>query len=89
MLVEREVGGSVADLGPINSHAISQHARSRHFNAVWPVVIIVAQSISEVEDSVLGYAGGVLGDIEVRGLDSTLSGRVRNEEEVELPIDDL
>lgn len=73
MLVESQVGGSVADLGSINSHTISEHARSRHFNAVWPVVVVVAQSISEVEDGILGYAGGVLRDIEVRGLDSSLS----------------
>lgn len=71
--MEVNIRGNVADLTAINSDLVCKHARSRDLNGVWPIVVIVAQSIGEVEDRVLRDVRGVLSDVEVSGLDCTLS----------------
>jgi hypothetical protein len=88
-LVEINIRGNVADLAAIDGDLVCEHARSRDLNGVWPIVVVVAQSIGEVEDRVLRDVRGVLSDVEVSGLDCTLGDWVRHEEEVKSAINNL
>lgn len=70
--MEINIRGNVADFAAIDGDLVCEHARSRDLNGVWPIVVVVAQSIGEVEDRVLRDKRGVLSDVEVSGLDCTL-----------------
>ena len=72
-LVEVNIGRNVADLAAIDSDLISQHARCRDLNGIGPVVIVVAESIGEVQNCILGYKRGILCNVEMSWLHSTLS----------------
>ena len=52
-LVQVHVRGDVANLRPVNGDLVSQHARSRDLDRVSPVIVVVAQSVGEVQDGVL------------------------------------
>lgn len=44
----------VTDLTAVDGNLVGKHARSRNLNRVGPVVIVVAESVCKVENSVLG-----------------------------------
>ena len=58
-LVEVHVGWDVTDLAAVDSDLVCQHARSRDLDRVSPVVVVIAESIREVQDGILGDLGGV------------------------------
>ena len=87
--MEVHIAGDGANLGAEAGNLVGEHAGGRDLDRVVPVVVVVAQGVREVQDGHLADVGGVLGDVEVRGLDGALGDGVRNEEEVELAIDDL
>jgi hypothetical protein len=52
-LVQINIRWNVSDLTAINGNFVSQHAWSWDLDRIWPVIVIEAESISKVEDSVL------------------------------------
>jgi hypothetical protein len=72
-LVKVNIGRNVADLAAIDSDLISQHARCRDLNGIGPIVIVIAESIGEVQNGILGYKRGIFCDIEMSWLHCTLS----------------
>lgn len=70
--MEVNIRGNVSDLATIDCDLISQHAGCRNFNGIWPVVIVVAEGIGEVQNGILGDQGRVLCNIEMGGFNSTL-----------------
>jgi len=87
--VKVNIGRNVADFTSVDGDLVGQHARGGDLDGIGPVVVVVAQSICEVQDGLLGDLRSILSDIEVSGLDGTLGDRVRNEEEIESALDDL
>ena len=71
--MEVNIGWNVADLAAIDSDLISQHARCRDLDGIGPVVIVVAESVGEVQNGILGYKRGILCNIEMSWLHGTLS----------------
>ena len=88
-LVEIHIAGDGANFWTEASDLVGQHAWSGDLNGVVPIVVIVTKRISEVKNRHLRDLGRVLGHIEVSGLDWALGHRVRNEEEVKLPVDNF
>jgi hypothetical protein len=88
-LVKVNIWWNVADLAAIDSDLISQHAWSWDLNGIWPVVIIVAERIGEVQNGVLWNEGGILCNIEMSWLNSTLGNWMRHKEEVKATFNDL
>lgn len=70
--MEVNIRGNVSDLATIDCDLISQHAGCRNLNRIWPVVIVVAEGIGEVQNSILRDQGRVLCNIEMGGFNSTL-----------------
>lgn len=66
------IRGNVADLAAIDGDLVGQHAWGRDLNGIWPVIVVVAESIGEVEDSIFRDKRGILSDVEVSRLDCTL-----------------
>lgn len=66
------IGWNVADLAAIDGDLVGQHAWGRDLDGIWPVVIVVAESIGEVEDGIFRDERSVLSDIEVSWLNRTL-----------------
>lgn len=87
--MEVDVGRDIADLRAVDRDLVGEHARRRDLDRVRPVVVVVAERVGEVEDRVLGDLGVVLRHVEVGRLDGALSNGMRDEEEVELAVDDL
>jgi hypothetical protein len=87
--VQVNVRRNISDFTSVDSNLICKHARSRDLDGIRPIVVVVAQRISEVQDSVLRDKGGVLSHIEVSGLNSTLSNCMRNEEEIEFAVNNF
>ena len=79
----------VSYLASVNGYFVGKHAWSWDLDRVWPVVVVKAKSISEVEDGVLGNVGGILCHVEMSGLHCTLGDVMRHQEEIELAINDL
>jgi len=52
-LVKVDIRGNVADFTAIDCDLVSQHARCGDLNGIWPVVVVVAESVGEIEDSIL------------------------------------
>lgn len=77
----------VSDLASVDGNLVRQHAWSWNFNRVCPVVVVVAQSVSEVKDCLLRDLGCVAGNVEVSRLHCSLSDAVGNQEEVERAVD--
>jgi len=88
-LVKVNTVRNVADLTTIDSDLISQHTRGGDLDGIGPVVVVVAESVGEVENGILGDVRCVLCYVEMGWLNSTLGDRVRNEEEIEASINDL
>ena len=87
--MEVHIAGDGANLRTEASNLVCEHAGGRNLDRIVPVVIVVAQGVCEVQDGHLADMRRVLGDVEMRRLDGTLGDGVRDEEEVELAIDDL
>lgn len=66
------IGWNVADLAAIDGDLVGQHAWGRDLDGIWPVVIVVAESIGEVENGIFRDERSVLSDIEVSWLNRTL-----------------
>ena len=71
--MEVNIRWNVTDLATIDGDLVSQHAGCRDLNRIWPIVIIVAEGISKVQNGILGDQGRVLCNIEMGGFNSTLS----------------
>lgn len=80
---------NVTDFTSIYGDLVSQHAWSGYLNGVGPVVIIVAESISKVQNRFLRNVGSVFCNIKVSRFHSTLGDRVRHEIEIELSVNDF
>ena len=52
--MEVHVRWDVADLAAVDGDLVSKHAGSWDLDGVGPVVVVVAESIGEVENGVLG-----------------------------------
>lgn len=52
-LVKVDVGRDVSYLTSIDGNLVSQHARGGNLDRIRPVVVVVAQGISEVKDCIL------------------------------------
>jgi hypothetical protein len=88
-LVEIDVRRDVTDFAAVDGDLICKHAGGGDLDGIGPVVIVVAQSVGEVEDGFLGDHRSILGYIEVSGLDCTLGHAVGDKEEIELAVNDL
>lgn len=87
--MEVHIAGDGTDLRAEASNLVCQHARSRDFDRVVPVVVIVAEGVREVQDGHLADRRRVLCHVEMRRLDGSLRHRVRHKEEIKLAIDDF
>ena len=67
------IRGNVSDLTAIDCDLVCEHARSWDLDGIGPVVVVVAESVGEVKDGLLGYHGGVLGYVEMSWLNGALS----------------
>jgi hypothetical protein len=79
----------VSNFTSVNSNLIGKHARCWDFDRISPVVVVVAERISEIQNSVLGNLGSVGGDVEVSWFDGSLSNRVWHKEEIEDTINNF
>ena len=77
-LVEIHIAGDRADLRAESGDLISQHAWGWDLDSVIPVVVVVAESIREVQDGHLADGRRVLSNIEMGRLDRALSHGVRH-----------
>ncbi len=84
-----DIRRDVADLAAIDGDLVSQHAWCGNLDRIWPVVIIVTECIGEVKDGILRDERGVLCNIEMGRLNSTLGNRMRHEEEIESALNDF
>lgn len=87
--MEVHVGRNVADLTAVNSNLVCEHARRRNLDRVRPIIIIVAQSVREVEDGIFGDFRRVKCHVEMRRLHSALRNGVRHKEEVKRAVNDF
>ena len=85
-LVEIYVARDRANFTAEASDLVSQHTWSGDLDGVVPIVVIVAQRISEVQDSHLRDLGRVLRHIEVSRLHWSLGYWMRYQEEVKFAI---
>ena len=83
------IAGDGSDLGSEASNLVGKHAGRRNLDRVVPVVVVVAEGVSEVENRHFRDLGRILGHIKVGRLDRALSDGVRHKEEVKLAINDL
>ena len=67
-----DVGRNGAYFRSETGDLVSEHARSRGLNRIVPVVVVVAQSVREVQDCHLADVRRVFGDVEVCRLHTTL-----------------
>jgi hypothetical protein len=87
--MEVNIRWNVTDLAAVDSDLVCKHARGRNLDRVRPVVVVVAEGIGEVKDSILRDLRRVLCDVEVSGLHGTLGYSVRHEEEVETTLNNF
>lgn len=66
------VGGNSANLGSEACDLVGKHAWRRGLDSVIPVVVVVTQSIGEVQDGHLADVRGVFSDVEVSRLHTAL-----------------
>ena len=87
--VEVNIWGNIADLTTVDGDLVGEHAWCWNLNGIRPIVVVVAQSIGEVQNGILGYQRSILSNIEVSWLHSTLSDGMGNEEEIKLAVDNF
>ena len=88
-LVHVNAWRDISDLTSVDGNLVGQHAWCWDLDGIRPVVVVVTKSVGEVEDSILGDQGGVLGDIEMSGLHGSLGNLMGHEEEIEFAVDDF
>ena len=81
-----DIGRNIAYITSIKSKSISQHAWSRNFNWIRPVVIIIAKCIGKIQYRVFSKLWCILSYIKVGRFNSSLGCRMRNKEKIKLPI---
>lgn len=81
------VGGNGSDFGAEACDLVSEHAWGGNLDGVIPVVVVVAKSVCEVENSHLADLGVIFSHVEMSRLHTTLSHRVGHQEEVKSTID--
>lgn len=57
-----------SNFGAEASNLVCKHARSRNFDGVVPVVVVVAQSVGKVQNRHLAYVGRVFSYVEMSRL---------------------
>lgn len=70
-------------------YLISQHYWSGYLNRVVPIVVVVAKGVGKIENGFFRNIGLVFSDVEVGWLNWSLSHSVRDQEEVELTVDNF
>lgn len=75
-LVEVDVGRNCAYFGSETGDLVGEHARSGGLDRIVPIVVVVAQSVREVQDCHLADVRRVFGDVEVSRLHTTLRHRM-------------
>jgi len=78
-----------ANFASESGNLISQHNWSGYLDRVVPIVVVVAEGVSEVENGFFRNIGLVFCDVEMGWLDWSLSHSVRDQEEVELTVDNF
>lgn len=87
--MDLNIWGNISDLTSVDGDLVCKHTGGRHLDRIRPVVVVEAEGVSEVKDSILGDLGRVVSNIEMCWFHSSLSDVVRDEEEVKLSIDDF
>ena len=72
-LVKVHIAGDGSDLGSEASNLVGKHARCRDLDRIVPVVVVVAESVSEVENGSLRDFRRILGYIEMSWFHGALS----------------
>lgn len=88
-LVQVHVGRNVTDLAAVDGDLICKHARRRNLDGVSPVVVVVAKSVGEVQDCILGDVGSVGRNVEVSWFDCALRHGMRHQEEIKGTVYDF
>jgi hypothetical protein len=88
-LVEVHIRRNVSDFATIDCDFVCQHARGWDLDRISPVVVVVAESVREVENRVFWNLGGIGSYVEMSRFDCSLGHRVRNQEEIKGSVDDL
>jgi len=76
------IGRNIPNLTSIDGNFVCKHARSRNFDGVCPIIVIVTQSICEIDDCIFWNLRGVLSNIKMGWFDCSLCYWVRYEEEI-------
>lgn len=87
--MEVYVGRYRANFRSESGNLICKHAWSGSLDCIVPVVVVIAQSVGEIQDCHLADVRRVFGDVEVCRLHTALSHRMGNQEEVKLTIDNF
>lgn len=74
--MEVDVGRNSTYFGSETGDLVGEHARSGGFDRIVPIVVVVAQSVREVQDCHLADVRRVFGDVEVSRLHTTLRHRM-------------
>ena len=81
--------GDITYFTSVDSNLVSKHAWSRYFNWIRPVVVVVAKSISKVQNGILRDLRWVFSNVEMSWLYSTLGYWMWYKEKVEFSINNL
>ena len=82
-----KVVGDVTDLSPVNCNFVSEHAGGWYLDGVWPVVVVEAESVGEIQNVSFFKAAVVVCHEEVGRLHCSLSHRVRDQKKVKFAVD--
>lgn len=82
VLLQFRVSRYISNIGVVDGDSVSKHAWSWNLDRISPVGIVVAESICEIQNSLLGKTGSVLGYVEMSRLGSTLCNGMWDEEKV-------
>ena len=70
--MEVDVGRNCADFRSETGNLVGEHARSGGLDRIVPVVVVVAQSVREVQDCHLADVRRVFSDVEMSRLHTSL-----------------
>lgn len=88
-LQEINILGDGTNFSSVDGDSVSEHAWSWDLDGIVPIGVVVAESVGEVEDGLLGQIGRILSNVEVSGLSGSLGDIVGDNEEIEAAILDL
>lgn len=80
---------NIAYFASIYSDLICQHTRCWNFDWIWPIIVVEAKSVSEIEDCILWNLGSIFSNIKMSRLDCSLGHIVWYKEKVEFAINHL